>query len=115
MQIQHTVERITKSVAGAIVDTAAELFPQVEGKFPESLAISITNTDATDKLYVQLVPFGTANSLSTTVFTECIPALESRQFQIKRGGQIVDKSQQIQIYILGAASPGTTYTAHCFI
>ena len=117
MKIEHTVEYITKSVAGAVVDTAlgSELFPMVDGKFPNSIAISIANTDASDKLYVQLVPLGTPSTLSATVFTECIPALESRQFQVKRGTGVVDPTKQIQIYILGAASPGTTYTAHCFI
>jgi hypothetical protein len=115
MQIQHTVEWITKSVKGAILDTAAELFPMVEGKFPDSLAISITNTDANDAMYVRVLPMEETNDLSTTVFTEKIPATESRQFQIKRGNGVVNQKKQLRIYILGASTPGTTYTADCWI
>jgi hypothetical protein len=113
--IQHTVKKITASVSGAIIDTAlgSELFPAVNGVYPESIAISITNTDATDAMYVQLTD-GAASTLSTTVFTEKIPATESRQFQIERPHPI-EAQETIRIFILGAASPGTTYTATCFI
>ena len=114
--IQHTVRKITATTSGAVIDTAlgSELFPAVNGQFPESLAISITNTDATDKLYVQVVKPGDASTLSITVFDECIPALESRQFQFERPYPNAPE-QSLRIFILGAASPGTTYTAHCFI
>jgi hypothetical protein len=108
--IQHTVKKITASTSGAIIDTAlgSELFPAVNGVYPESIAISITNTDATDAMYVQLTD-GAASSISTTVFTEKIPPTESRQFHP------IEAQETIRIFILGAATPGTTYTAHCFI
>ena len=113
VQIQHTVSKIVKKVAGTVTDTVTEIFPEVNGKFPQSVAISITNTDAADVLYMQAVTNGTANSLTTTVFDEKIPVLESRQFQFERPHPI-DPTQTMRIYLLGAAA-GTTYTATLYL
>lgn len=113
MKIEHYVERVVRKVSGSCTTAAEEIFaPDANGVYPLGDVVSITNTHASQIIYVQMVQNGTANTLSTSVYDEKIPAGESRQFQMRRPHRS-DQSKTTRFYIYGSAS-GTTYTGTIF-
>lgn len=111
--IQHTIKKVVERTNGNVGTTpVVELFPANNGVVKDCVSVSICNTHASQDIYVQLEDATTANTLSTSIYDEKIPAGESRQFQVLLPNP--DGEGNTRIYILGSGAT-TTYTAKKYI